>query len=154
MAEYAAGSSAAAAAAGVLMERSVDVFFYGLFMDENALREKGFEPDHARRASVDGFSLRLGARATLIPDPARCVHGMLMSLTHRELDQLYAEPSVAAYRPEAVIARFPEGGSVAALCFNLPMVPAGAQFNSDYAAKLQAVARKLGLPESYIDTIA
>jgi hypothetical protein len=136
------------------MERSVDVFFYGLFMDENALREKGFRPANARQASVDGFSLRLGTRATLIPDPAKRVHGMLMSLTHRELDQLYAEPSVAAYRPEAVIARFPEGGNIAALCFNLPMVPAAVEFNSDYAARLQAVARKLGLPESYIDTIA
>jgi hypothetical protein len=136
------------------MERSVDVFFYGLFMDQDALREKGLQPANARRASVDGFSLRLGARATLIPDPARCVHGMLMSLTHRELDRLYADPSVATYRPEAVIARFPDGGSIAALCFNLPMVPAGSQSNADYAAKLQAVARKLGLPESYIDTIA
>ena len=136
------------------MERSVDVFFYGLFMEESALREKGIRPANARRASVDGFSLRLGARATLIPDAAKCVHGMLMSLTHRDLDQLYAEPSVAAYRPEAVIARLPEGGSIAALCFNLPMVPAGVQSNSDYAARLQAVARKLGLPESYIDTIA
>jgi hypothetical protein len=34
------------------------------------------------------------------------------------------------------------------------MVPVGGQSNSDYAARLQAVARKLGLPESYIDTIA
>jgi hypothetical protein len=143
-----------AATEGALMERSVEVFFYGLFMDESALREKGIRPAHARRASVDGFSLRLGARATLIPDAAKCVHGMLMSLTHRELDQLYAEPSVAAYRPEAVTVRFPEGGSIAALCFNLPMVPAEVQSNSDYAARLQAVARKLGLPESYIDTIA
>jgi len=135
------------------MERSVEVFFYGLFMDESALREKGIRPAHARRASVDGFSLRLGTRATLVPDAAKCVHGMLMSLTHRELDQLYAEPSVAAYRPEAVTATLPEGGSIAALCFNLPMVPAEVQSNSDYAARLQAVARKLGLPESYIDNI-
>jgi hypothetical protein len=144
----------AAVAEGALMERSVDVFFYGLFMDQDALREKGIRPANARRASVDGFSLRLGARATLIPDAAKCVHGMLMSLTHRELDQLYAEPSVAAYRPEAVIARLQDGGSIAALCFNLPMVPAAAESNSDYAARLQAVARKLGLPESYINTIA
>lgn len=136
------------------MERSIDVFFYGLFMDESALREKGFRPADARSARVDGFSLRLGARATLVPDPAKCVHGMLMSLTHRELDQLYAEESVAAYRPEAVTATLLDGRNIAALCFNLPMVPAGIESNSDYAAKLQAVARKLGLPVSYIDTIA
>ena len=136
------------------MERSVDVFFYGLFMDEAALREKGFQPANARRARVDGFALRLGARATLIPEAAKSVHGMLMSLTHRELEQLYAEPSVAAYRPEAVTAKLQDGGSIAALCFNLPMVPTEVQSNSDYAVKLQAVARKLGLPESYVATIA
>jgi hypothetical protein len=139
---------------GAFMERRIDVFFYGLFMDEEALCERGLRPAHARRASVNEFSLRLGARATLIPDAGGCVHGMLMGLTHRELDQLYAEPGVAAYRPEAVIALLPNGASVAALCFNLPVVPADAQSNSDYAAKLQAVARKLGLPESYVSTIA
>jgi hypothetical protein len=37
------------------MERRIDVFFYGLFMDENALHEKGLRPAHARRASVNGF---------------------------------------------------------------------------------------------------
>ena len=136
------------------MERSVDVFFYGPFVDEGALREKGLQPANARRARVDEFSLRLGARATLIPDPAGSVHGMLMSLTHRELDQLYAEPSVAAYRPEAVSATLHDGESIAALCFNLPMVPAEVQSSFEYAARLQAVARKLGLPESYVATIA
>jgi Gamma-glutamyl cyclotransferase, AIG2-like len=135
------------------MERRIDVFFYGLFMDENALHGKGLRPAHPRRASVNGFSLRLGARATLIADAGGCVHGMLMSLTHEELDRLYTEPSVAAYRPEAVIAVLPEGASVAALCFNLPLVPAEVQSNSDYATRLQAVARKLGLPESYVSTI-
>lgn len=136
------------------MERSIDVFFYGLFMDESALRESGFHPGNARRASIDGFSLRLGARATLIPEAGKSVHGMVMSLTHHEVDRLYAEPSVAAYRPEAVTATLAEGGSIAALCFNLPTVPAEGQSNSDYAAKLQAVTRKLGLPGSYVATIA
>lgn len=135
------------------MERSIDVFFYGLFMDESALRANGFQPANARLASVDGFSLRLGARATLIPEVGKSVHGMVMSLTHREVDRLYAEPSVAAYRPEAVTVTLADGGSVAALCFNLPTVPAEGQSNADYAAKLKAVARKLGLPESYVATI-
>jgi hypothetical protein len=135
------------------MERSVDVFFCGLFMDENALREKGFRPADARRASVDGFARRLAARATLIPDAATCVRGMLISFTPFELDRLYAEPGVAAHRPEAVMAQLREGGSRAALCFNLPEVPAEIQSNSDDAARLQTVARKLGPPKSYIDTI-
>ena len=86
------------------MERSVDVFFYGLFMDEAALREKGFRPADARPARVDGFLLRLGARATLVPDPARCVHGMLMSLTHRELDPTITVEALFDHLPVALVA--------------------------------------------------
>ena len=43
------------------MERRIEVFFYGLFMDEAALRDQGFRPADARKARVDDFALRLGA---------------------------------------------------------------------------------------------
>ena len=102
------------------MERRVEVFFYGLFMDGDALRENGFHPANARQASVEDMALHLGERATLIPERGGRVHGMLMNLTHAELDRLYAEPSVEAYRPEPVIASLRDGTIVAALCFNLP----------------------------------
>ena len=72
------------------MERRVEVFFYGLFMDADALREKGFRPTNARQASVEDIALHLGERATLVPERGGRVHGMLMSLTHAELDRLYA----------------------------------------------------------------
>src|SRR5215470_95459 len=99
---------------------SVNVFFYGLFMDVEALRVKGFHPVDARMACVTGMALRIGRRATLVPDPAKCVHGFVIGLSHRELQELYAEPSVADYRPEAVIAQFADRSMVPALCFNLP----------------------------------
>ena len=98
----------------------VDVFFYGLFMDAELLRAQGFDPREPRLASVSGMALRLGARATLVPAGGGRVHGMVMALTHGEIDRLYAEPSVAAYRAEPVVADLKDGGSVAALCFNLP----------------------------------
>jgi hypothetical protein len=131
------------------MERRVNVFFYGLFMDADALRSKGLDPHDIRQAHVDDMALRLGARATLIPDPAGCVHGVLMGLLHSELDRLYAEPSVQAYRPEPVIAKLVDGALVPALCFNLPAPPDRAG-NPEYAIKLQAVARRLGLPDDYV----
>jgi hypothetical protein len=37
------------------MERQIEVFFYGLFMDEDVLREHGFRPAGARQARVDGL---------------------------------------------------------------------------------------------------
>jgi hypothetical protein len=130
------------------MERRVEVFFYGLFMDADVLRDKGFHPADARRASVADMALHLGERATLVPERGSRVHGMLMSLTHAELDRLYAEPSVAAYRPEPVLASLADGRIVAALCFNLPAVPAGVRSNPEYAAKLRIAAKKMGLPEN------
>jgi hypothetical protein len=131
----------------------VDIFFYGLFMDANALREKGLDPINIRPANVKGMALRLGDRATLVPDPAGCVHGMLMTLAHAELDRLYAEPSVSAYRPEPLIAELADGSTVPALCFNLPTPPQIHRTNPEYAIRLQAVARRMGLPEDYVERI-
>ena len=34
-----------------------------------------------------------------------------MTLTHDEVDRLYLEPSVAAYRPEPVLARLQDGNA-------------------------------------------
>ena len=134
-------------------KRRIGVFFYGLFMDGDALRAQGFDPREPQLARVDGMALRLGARATLVPATGETVHGVVMSLTHAEIDRLYAEPSVAAYRAEPVIARTQDGGLVAALCFNLPEGPADGASNPEYAANLVIVARRLGLPEEYLASI-
>jgi hypothetical protein len=37
-------------------ERRVEVFFYGLFMDEELLRGKGLEPEGGEIAAIDGFA--------------------------------------------------------------------------------------------------
>ncbi|HJU90186.1 MAG TPA: gamma-glutamylcyclotransferase family protein [Gemmatimonadaceae bacterium] len=136
------------------MARLIDVFFYGLFMDQALLAGKGVIPGRVRRGSVDGYALRIGQRATLVPDQRGTAHGMVMSLSHRDIDALYADPSVQAYRPEAVIVRVAEGGAlIPALCYNLVEPPAASESNPEYVAKLRAVAEKLQLPTEYLDTI-
>ena len=132
--------------------RRIDVFFYGLFMDEALLREKGLNPLNRRVAAVENFSLVIGARATLVPCAGRTVHGVVFSLTHIEVDALYAEASVSAYRPEAVLAQLTDGGVAPALCFNLPTPPADER-NLEYASKLREVARRIGLPPGYASSI-
>jgi hypothetical protein len=73
------------------------VFFYGLFMDAGLLRARGIEPAAMRGASVQGFALRIGLRATLVPASGDRVFGVAMELTHDEIDRLYSDPSVQAY---------------------------------------------------------
>ena len=133
--------------------RRIEVFFYGLFMDADLLRTKGVNPANIRPAFVSGFSLRIGQRATLLRNPNGLAHGILMELTHEEVEQLYSESSVRAYRPEAVLCTPNDGSLVPALCFNLLEPPRPEEANSEYAAKLRGLAARLGLPSDYVDSI-
>jgi len=133
--------------------RRVSVFFYGLFMDADALRARGAEPAGIQVASVPGFALRVGRRATLVPATGERAHGVLMELSHDELDRLYAEPSVRAYRPEAVLTELADGARVPALCYNLAVPPTPDEANPEYAAKLRDLARRLALPDDYVARI-
>lgn len=135
------------------MTRRVTIFFYGLFMDPQALEVKGLKPMNVRRARVERFALKIGDRATLVPDKDASVYGTIASLTYDEIDRLYSEPSVVDYRAEPVLAQLEDGSAELALCFNLPTMPDGKSTNPDYAAALQAVARRLGLPQAYIESI-
>src|SRR5258707_14441512 len=68
-------------------------------MDEELPRGKGREPEGGEIAAIDGFALRIGQRAALVPTPGAKVYGLVFSLTRSELDRLYSESSVQAYKP-------------------------------------------------------
>jgi hypothetical protein len=133
--------------------RRIAVFFYGLFMDASLLQQKGLNPRSCRIASVEGFCLVIGARATLVPSSSGTVHGVVCSLTHSEVDVLYSEASVSVYRPEAVLAHLKDGTVMSALCFNLPVPPSPDERNAEYAARLRTLAGRIGLPEDYVSSI-
>src|SRR5712692_118226 len=132
--------------------RRIEVFFYGLFMDADLLRTKGAHPENLRPACVPGFALRIGQRATLLQNSGARTYGIVMELTYVEIEQLYSEASVRAYRPVAVLAELADGSRVPALCFNLLVPPGPEEANSEYAAKLRDLARRLGLPSNYVES--
>jgi len=133
-----------------MLSRRADVFFYGLFMDQDLLRAKGILPEAAELAWLDGFALRIGQRAALVPSAPGRVYGLVMSLTLAELKRLYSEPGLEAYKPQAVLAHVAGGSVIAALCYNLPEPPSPGEHNSEYAGKLRAVGQKVGLPADYM----
>jgi hypothetical protein len=92
-------------------ERRVEVFFYGLFMDEELLRGKGLEQEGGEIAAIDGFALRIGQRPALVPTPGAKVYGSVFSLTRSKLDRLYFASTAQAYKPQAVLAQLASGGS-------------------------------------------
>jgi hypothetical protein len=136
-----------------MSERRVDGFFYGLFMDVAVLRNSGVMPADPRPAYVDDFALRIGQRATLIPSAGARAYGMLIALTHSELERLYNAPGLDQYRPEAVLTRLLREGSLPALCYNLLVEPQIDEKNPDYALQLQRVLRDLHFPSEYVDAV-
>ena len=133
--------------------RRISVFFYGLFMDAELLLSKGVHPMHPRHARLPGFALRIGQRATLVPSPGSSAHGIIFDLSHADIEKLYSEASVSAYRPEAVLAQLADGSDIPALCFNLVLPPAQEEANPEYAARLRDLAHRLKLPPGYVDSI-
>jgi hypothetical protein len=135
-------------------DRRIDAFFYGLFMDGELLRKAGVEPTNPRRAYVDGFALRIGQRATLVPSAGDRAYGMLFALTHRELVRLYAARGLEQYHSEAVLAQPLVGTPLPALCYNLREAPQPHERNSEYAVQLQRVLRELDFPDEYVASVS
>lgn len=130
----------------------VKVFFYGLFMDESLLASKGVSPSKAIVGYIDGYSLRIGRRATLVPDDANRAYGVLMALRADDLRALYSDESVADYVPESVSVVLQDGTVKSAVCYNLPKGKVEGA-NSEYANSLLILAGKLGLPDDYLQQI-
>jgi hypothetical protein len=130
----------------------VAVFFYGLFMDESLLASRGISPSRATVGYVDGYGLRIGRRATLVPDETNRAYGVLMTMRAEDLRALYSEESVADYVSESVSVVLPDGTLESAVCYNLPERKV-AGTNSQYANSLLILAGKLGLPSDYLQQI-
>lgn len=128
------------------------VFFYGLFMDEALLRKKGVNPLKPMLAFVENFGLRIGERATLVKADGERAYGLIMSLSEQDLNILYGDKSVADYVPENIIAISSSNEPINVICYNLPLEKLSGQ-NRQYAESLIIVAKKVGLPTKYVNTI-
>ena len=135
-------------------DESIDVFFYGLFMDELLLAAQGITPRNPRRAVAESFALRIGQRATLVPAAGAQAYGMVYTLTRPEIDRLYAQPGLDAYRAESMAVRGYDGSSLTVICYTLAAAPDPGEANTDYAARLREVLTRLGFPQEYVTGIS
>ena len=140
-------------AACIESANGMNVFFYGLFMDEALLAKKGISPSNAEVGYIDGFRLRIGERATLVRSASARSYGVMMDISPDEAKELYAERSVADYVPEIVTVEFADGRKVKSTCYNLP-VDKVTGTNKVYAEALWEVAYSLGLPKHYLAEIS
>ena len=128
------------------------VFFYGLFMDCELLKSKGFSPSNQELARLEGYGLRIGERATLVKSDNEMVFGVVVAMPGNQLEQLYGADSVVDYEPESVVALKENDNAINCVVYNLPVEKIKG-CNASYAQSLSVVAQKVGLPSAYISEI-
>ena len=130
------------------------IFFYGLFMDANLLRERGFHPEVVGRAELPGYRIHLGKRASLVAMAESTCYGFVIDLPEKEATALYSGPDVSDYQPESVKPVLLEDRTITpALCYNLAEDKLAAEPNREYAEQLSALVMELGFPPAYASDI-
>ena len=123
-------------------------------MDANLLKDMGLHPKVIGPAELRDFQIRIGNRATLIPNRGSTSYGIVMELSDKEAVALYSQPDVSDYRPETVNAILVNDGSIQrSACYNLPPGVLGSGTNAGYAEKLSKLALKLGFSSEYANEI-
>jgi hypothetical protein len=130
----------------------MEVFFYGLFMDQSILLKNGLHPANPRIGYLPDYALKIGDRASLIPQKNEKSYGIVMTVDPGAIHRLYAEASVADYLPEEVHIVTKTKDVLTATCYNLPVETLSGT-NPSYALTLYKLAKKKGFPIDYLKQI-
>jgi cation transport regulator ChaC len=133
------------------MTSSVWVFFYGGLINPTMLDKVGMKPKRQEPATLSGFDIRISPYVNLVRSAGHTVFGMLMEVTHAELERTYSQLK-AMYLPEAVIVSDSAGHLRPALCYIVPDMPPG-QAEADHVEMLAVAAERLGFPQWYLSKI-
>lgn len=126
-------------------------YFYGGLMNPTVMQRVGMTPRRQEVAILPGFDLTIAPLVNLVRSPSDCVYGVLMELTHAELQHVYGQLK-ATYLPYPVVACDLDGRMRAALCYIVPEMEAGPAEAAHVEALLEP-ASKLGFPEWYLEKI-
>lgn len=127
-------------------QRLNDVFFYGLYMDEEILKNKNVKPRNQRIGIAHGYELRIGKMATLVRKDGAKAFGLVYSLTHDEIDRLYTKSGLTDYVAEAIMVELSDKLSIPTLCCNLLNPPEDDENNDEYYQKLKKCMKRHELP--------
>ena len=138
-----------------MSDHKVRVFFYGSYINPDALAEVDYAPTDLTVARLPGFDIRIHPLANLVPSSEGSVYGVLTTGTHRELERLYdhAEHVLGGrYLPEAVLVLTRDGHYIPALTYishtmedQLP--------DMDYLERIAGPAQAYGFPDWYIEKL-
>ena len=127
------------------INRLHDVFFYGLYMDEEILKSKNIPIRNQRSGYIDNYALRIGNLATLMRTENSRAYGMVYAMTQKEIVSLYEGAGLDAYITEALLCKLSDKSKIPVLCKNLAEAPKEDESNDGYFSKLKSCMAKYGL---------
>ncbi len=137
------------------MNRKIDVFFYGSYMDREVLKEAELFIDKLEVAKLDGYDIVIQPGANLIKSDEQCVYGIITQATHEELERLYKHAKDVlgeVYLPEAVLCETEENKWLPVLtyiCHDMQLQPA----DPAYVSRIANPAKALGFPDWYVQRV-
>jgi hypothetical protein len=134
-------------------ERTVWTFFYGSFINPEALKQYDVTPQAIEVAKLGGYDIAIQPLATLVPSDQHCVYGIVAALTHGELRKLYSQDWVSGYDPYPVLAETMQGKLVAALCYIAAKAAEPSAPSADYLMKIIAPAQEYAFPDWYVERL-
>ena len=127
--------------------RLVEIFFYGLHMDAESLRQKGVVIRQPRLATILHHRVAVREKAMLLREKDALAYGMLYQLTHAEIDMLYQHQT--GYRAEAFLANDGEHEVCAVSMVHIEP-PIDSPVDYDYVSRLRTVLEQLGFPVDHL----
>ena len=133
-------------------DQTVKAFFYGSFIRKDVQARAGFNPAKVEVARLSGFDIHICPHAALTPSDQHSVFGILVNITHRQLDTMYSAPGVGVFLPQAVLVETRDGKLVPSLCY-IPPSRENKPADHDYLARLVTAGREYGFPEWYLSKL-
>ena len=139
-----------------MLEHTVDVFFYGSYINFNVLKEVDIDERVFEVVSIIGYELTISPLANLRTKKQAIAYGILTKLTHDELDRLYQDHAKGKlggeYLPEAVTVEKPHGIQTPTLCYISHNMEEG-KADPAYVDRIIKPAREYGFPKWYLNHI-
>ena len=131
------------------MSKRIAAFFYGSFMRPEVMTQTGFVPDTVQVAQLHSYDICLDPHANVFPSPMHSVFGIVVQITHTELDRMYGKQGVGCFLPEAVLVTLADGRWLPVMCY-MPPSRSNQPADQAYLARLIEAAVLRGLPRDYI----
>src|SRR4051812_25379053 len=99
---------------------TVKAFFYGSFIRSDVQSKSGFYPKLIEVGRLSGFDIHICPHAALSRSDKDSVYGIVVDITHPQLDAMYSAPGVGIFLPEAVLVETRDRKMLPALCYIPP----------------------------------